>query len=113
MTKMIAAILAIGTTLILAACSQPATDTHDHEGHTHASATPTAAQTVSITPTPGQKVEVASGGTEFDPAVPLNAIPDGSWACVMDDTVHYASTDKGAGECPICGMNLVQAGDEK
>ena len=64
-------------------------------------------------PTPGQKVEVSAGGTEFEPAVPVDSIPDGSWACVMDGKVHYAATEKGAGECTVCGMNLTQTGGEK
>jgi hypothetical protein len=114
MKKMMMTLVAIGMTIALIGCSQGGdTGEHNHEGHAHASATPKAAQTVSITPTPGQKLEVASEGTEFDPAVPVSSIPDGTWACVMGETVHYASTDKGAGKCTICGMNLAQIGAEK
>lgn len=111
MKKMMTTIVATGLALALWGCSQQAPDSH--EGHAHASATPKAAQTVSITPTPGQKVEVAAAGTEFDPAVPLASIPDGSWACVMDDKVHYAAGEKGEGKCTVCGMKLVQTGGEK
>lgn len=117
MKKMIASFVAIGMTIALLGCS-PTSDgghdhDHDHEGHAHTSATPEASETVNITPTPGQKVEVSSQGTKFDPAVPVGSIPDGSWACVMGDEVHFASGDKGAGECPVCGMNLTQTGGEK
>ncbi|MBW2465005.1 MAG: hypothetical protein JRH11_25375, partial [Deltaproteobacteria bacterium] len=45
--------------------------------------------------------------TRFDPPVEPSKIPDGAWACVMG-TVHYASLDQGDGNCPICGMELVQ-----
>lgn len=116
MKKKIVTLLVVGMTIALLGCSQsPEAGGDNHEGHAHAHAhaTPKAAQTVSITPTPGQKVEVTAGGTEFDPAVPVSSVPDGSWACVMGDSVHYASTDKGAGKCTICGMNLVQTGAGK
>jgi ABC-type Fe3+-hydroxamate transport system substrate-binding protein len=115
MKKMIASFVAIGLTIALLGCSQTSDEghDHDHEGHTHASATPKVSETVNITPTPGQKVEVSSQGTKFDPAVPVGSIPDGSWACVMGDEVHFASSDKGAGECAVCGMNLTQTGGEK
>ena len=60
MKKMIASFVAIGMTIALLGCS-PTSDgghDHDHEGHgqdnhAHASATPKAAQTVSITPHSG------------------------------------------------------------
>jgi len=114
MKKMLASLVAIGLTVAILGCTQsPEAGGDSHEGHTHASATPKAAQTKAVTPTPGQKVEVAAGGTEFDPAVPADSIPDGSWACIMDDKVHYASSDKGAGECPVCGMNLAQTGTKE
>ena len=114
MKKTILTLLAIGMTMVILGCSQePVTEGNTDVGQPQASTTPKAAQTVAITPTPGQKVEVAAGGTEFDPAVPASSIPDGSWACVMNDTVHFAASDKGAGECPVCGMNLVQTGGDK
>ena len=109
MKKLIATMIATGLTLTMLGCSQPA----DDGGGPKASGTPKASQTVSVTPTPGQKVEVATGGTEFKPAVPVGSIPDGNWACVMNEAVHYASADKGAGKCTVCGMNLVQIGKEE
>jgi hypothetical protein len=54
------------------------------------------------------KVQVSDKGTEFDPAVSKDKIPDEAWACVMGKKVHYASMKKGSGECPLCGMNLKQ-----
>ena len=50
-------------------------------------------------------VEVAAEGTEFDPAVEVVQLPDGVWYCDMG-TVHYATLQPG--ECPLCGMDLVQ-----
>ena len=115
MKNILAGILALGLTAALLGCSQSPQDGHghDHEEHAHASATPKAAETVSVTPTPGQKVEVAAEGTEFAPPVPVGAIPDGTWACVMAEKVHYASADKGEGKCAVCGMNLVEVGAEE
>ena len=54
-------------------------------------------------------VEVTDNGTKFDPAVAKSKIPDGAWACVMGGKVHYASMEKGKGECPLCGMDLQKA----
>lgn len=114
MKKMIVSLIVTGMTVAILGCSQsPDAGRDSQEGHTHASATPKAAQIVSTTPIPGQKVEIAAEGTEFDPSVPARSIPDGSWACIMDDKVHFASSDKGAGECPVCGMNLVLTGADK
>ena len=55
-------------------------------------------------------VHVAENGTRFDPPVAKERIPDEAWACVMGGKVHYASMKKGDGECPVCGMNLVEIG---
>lgn len=52
-------------------------------------------------------VEVAPGGTKFDPPVKVSQIPVGAWMCDMG-TVHYAAREKGDGQCPICGMKLKQ-----
>lgn len=57
---------------------------------------------------PAEKVEVAKGGTEFDPAVEPEQLPDGAWYCDMG-TVHWAGMDKpDDGKCPVCGMKLKQ-----
>ncbi|HIB66962.1 MAG TPA: hypothetical protein EYO33_18070 [Phycisphaerales bacterium] len=58
----------------------------------------------------GDKVTVAADGSKFDPPVPVEKIPNGAWACVMDGKVHYASAEKGEGKCVTCGMNLVEVG---
>jgi len=50
---------------------------------------------------------VAAEGTRFDPAVPVESIPDGSWMCNMNGHVHYAAKNKGDGKCPVCSMALV------
>jgi len=113
MKNIMTAFIAGGITVALLGCSQSPEGGHGHEGHAHASATPKAAQTVAVTPTPGEMVEIAAGGTEFDPSVPVGSIPQGSWACVMAEKVHYASADKGEGKCVVCGMNLVAVGAEE
>ena len=93
----------------LLGCSQPDHDDQAHGAHGHASETPgAAAETVTVTPTPGQKVEVSQGGTEFAPPIPVSAIPDGGWACVVENRVHYATADKGEGVCVVCGTKLIQ-----
>ena len=53
-----------------------------------------------------EKVEVAEEGTEFDPPVEKEQIPEGAWICDMG-TVHYAQMSEGDGSCPLCGMDLV------
>lgn len=56
-------------------------------------------------------VEVPMGGKRFEPAVSSAQIPEGAWYCDMG-TVHYARMHEGDGECPVCGMALVQAGEK-
>lgn len=56
----------------------------------------------------GKTVEVAAEGTKFEPPVPVEQMPDGAWACVMKEKVHYASMEQGEGRCTICKMKLVQ-----
>lgn len=58
----------------------------------------------------GDLVSVAPDGTRFDPPVPASKIPDGAWMCDMNGEVHYASMAQGNGDCPVCGMHLVQKG---
>ena len=61
-----------------------------------------------------EMVEVAADGTEFDPPVEKEQIPEGAWICDMG-TVHYAQMEEGDGTCPLCNMDLVatgQAGDD-
>lgn len=81
------------------ASASPAAHAHSEgDGHDHsAQATPS-----------GGKVKVAADGTKFDPPVSKDKIPDEAWACVMGGKVHYASTDKGTGKCPVCKMKLNQ-----
>ena len=59
-----------------------------------------------------EKVEVAEDGTEFEPPVEKEQIPDGAWICDMD-TVHYARMSEGDGSCPLCGMDLVHHEDHE
>jgi rubrerythrin len=62
---------------------------------------------------PAEKVEVAEGGTEFDPAIQPEKLPDGAWYCDMG-TVHWAGTEKPEdGKCPVCGMKVKQYDPEK
>lgn len=55
-----------------------------------------------------EAVEVPEGGKEFDPSVSADRMPKGAWHCDMKGKVHYAAMEKGDGECPVCGMDLVQ-----
>lgn len=49
--------------------------------------------------------KLPADGQRYDPAVDPSEVPDGAWMCDMG-TVHYAAPH--AGECPVCGMKLVQ-----
>lgn len=53
-------------------------------------------------------VEVPDEGKEFDPSVSADQVPEGAWHCDMNGEVHYAAMEEGDGECPVCGMDLVQ-----
>ena len=55
-------------------------------------------------------VEVAAEGTRFDPPRTRAEMPAGAWVCDMNGSVHYARGTEGDGECPVCGMHLVQHG---
>lgn len=44
----------------------------------------------------GGTVEVSAEGTEFDPPIEPDVLPNGVWYCDMG-TVHYASTDRSDG----------------
>ncbi len=57
-----------------------------------------------------EMVEVAADGTEFDPPVEKEQIPDDAWICDMG-TVHYAQMEEGDGTCPLCNMDLVAIGE--
>lgn len=57
-----------------------------------------------------EKVEVAADGTEFDPPVEKEQIPEGAWICDMG-TVHYAQKEEGDATCPLCNMDLVAHGE--
>jgi predicted nucleic acid-binding Zn-ribbon protein len=53
-----------------------------------------------------EEVEVATAGTNFDPAVEVEQMPEGAWYCDMG-TVHWAAMEKPEdGTCPECGMKL-------
>jgi hypothetical protein len=56
----------------------------------------------------GLSLLIPEAGERFSPPLPnANSLPSGVWYCDMG-TVHWAQGEKGAGTCPICGMNLVQ-----
>ena len=81
---------------------------HEGEGHDHAhegeehhhgeEADESAEETASVT--------VPKEGKEFDPAVSVDKLPEGAWACDMGGTSHYAAMQKGDGRCPVCNMML-------
>lgn len=52
-------------------------------------------------------VEVDPEGTEFDPPINPDRLPDGVWYCDMG-TTHWAQPEQGDDECPICGMRLTE-----
>ncbi|RVU48937.1 efflux RND transporter periplasmic adaptor subunit [Lujinxingia sediminis] len=54
-----------------------------------------------------EPVEVDAQGTRFDPPIDPARLPEGSWYCDMG-TTHYAHPE--SGECPVCGMFLVEKG---
>jgi len=54
-----------------------------------------------------QDVSLTSDGKVFAPPIKRSALPDDAWYCDMG-TVHYASTEKKDGICPVCAMALVQ-----
>ena len=66
-----------------------------------------------VTAAASGQVTVAAEGTRFDPAVTSTQIPSGVWMCDMNGSVHYAALERGDGECPVCGMNLVQKSDHE
>lgn len=82
------------------ACNQPApTETAPEPAAEQAA--PEAAPVVEV-----QTVEVSPEGTNFDPPVAVETLPDGAWYCDMGDGAHYAQMEPG--KCPTCNMDLVQ-----
>jgi rubrerythrin len=72
---------------------------HEGEGHHHGQqGNESAEETASVT--------VPKEGKEFDPAVSVDKLPKGAWACDMGGTAHYAAMEKGDGRCPVCNMML-------
>lgn len=62
--------------------------------------------TPEATPEPAASAsKLPADGQRYDPAIDPSEVPDGAWMCDMG-TVHYAAPH--AGECPVCGMKLVQ-----
>jgi hypothetical protein len=56
----------------------------------------------------GLSLVIPQAGEKFSPPLPnANSLPSGVWYCDMG-SVHWAQGEKGAGTCPICGMDLVQ-----
>lgn len=56
-------------------------------------------------------VEVSAEGTEFDPAVQPEQIPEGVYYCDMG-TVHYAIANDGSTRCTLCNMMLTKKSTE-
>ena len=49
----------------------------------------------------------ATVGVKHDPPLAISAVPHGHWYCDMG-TAHFTSEKPGAGNCPLCGMKLVE-----
>ncbi|MCA9492537.1 MAG: hypothetical protein KC656_28210 [Myxococcales bacterium] len=56
-------------------------------------------------PEPAAAASLPEAGQRYDPAIDPAEVPAGAWMCDMG-TVHYAAPH--AGECPVCGMKLVE-----
>lgn len=58
-------------------------------------------------PAPARTAEssIPADGERYAPPIDKADVPDGAWMCDMG-TVHYAAPH--AGECPVCGMKLVE-----
>ncbi len=82
---------------------------HEGEGHTHGEGEDDSAESGDEQ---AELVDVPADGTEYDPSVTAEQIPEGAWHCNMNGKVHYAATNEGDGECPVCGMDLVEKGSE-
>ena len=89
---------------VLAGCGQKAAEQAGQAaGET---AAPAEQQAEHAMPGMVETVEVAAEGTEFDPPVPVEALPDGAWYCEMNGKSHYARMSEGDGKCASCGMFL-------
>jgi len=74
----------------------------EHQEEGHAGGDEREAEEVSST------VDVPVEGKEFEPPISVDEVPEEAWHCDMDGSVHYAAMKEGDGECPVCGMDLVQ-----
>jgi len=63
-------------------------------------------------PQNAELVDVPDDGTKYKPSVKAEQIPEGAWHCNMNGKVHYAALNKGDGECPVCGMDLLEKGNK-
>ena len=59
---------------------------------------------------PAAAAAIPEGGTKHDPPIKPDKVAEGHWYCEMAGTVHYSSTNKGTGKCPICKMALKHKG---
>jgi rubrerythrin len=99
-------VLSIGlATLAVTACDADEAETSQEQVQEEVEQTDDEAQDSAL-----EQVEVAEDGTEFDPPVEKEQIPEGAWICDMG-TVHYAQMSEGDGTCPLCGMDLVRHGE--
>lgn len=55
-----------------------------------------------------QASDIPKEGKNFDPMIPVSAVPDGMWTCDMNGKTHWVQHEEGDGTCPECGMHLQQ-----
>lgn len=67
---------------------------------------PEASSPAVVLPPLSGPVSLTASGVQLDPPAEKDQIPDGAWFCDMG-TVHFASTEKNDGICPLCSMELV------
>lgn len=86
----------------------PAEETEEKSAEGEAEEEPAEEEGAAEDEAPAEKVEVAKGGTKFDPPVEPEQLPEGAWYCDMG-TSHWAAMEKPEdGKCPECGMKLKQ-----
>lgn len=104
-------LLIAGLAISLVACDAPDADADDEPAEAEAPAADESGDDESAAADDDSlpMVEVSDEGTEFDPPVEKEQIPEGAYICDMG-TVHYARMEEGDGTCPLCNMALVPHG---
>ncbi len=106
MKRLVPLILAVAVAMVLGCQQQPVGPTPDEiaaRKMEQAMQAGTGGNPIASTDT----VEVAAGGTRFEPPVEVAQLPAGVWYCDMG-TVHYARATEGDSRCAVCGMTLSQ-----